>query len=70
TMEARQLSRIIVLSAIGSVAGTIDRGDVVKVLAKYLKPQISEADIKRSKEENTYPQGLQLSAIAKTAQEN
>ena len=70
TMESGQLSRIIVLSPIGSVAGTIDRGDVVKVLAKYLKPKISEADIKRSKEENIYPQGLQLSAIAKTAQEN
>ncbi|MEG3850658.1 site-2 protease family protein [Microcoleus sp. herbarium19] len=70
TMESSQLPRIIVLSPIGSVAGTIDRGDVVKVLAKYLKPKISEADVKRSKEENSYPQELQLSAIAKTAQEN
>ena len=70
SMEARQLPRIIVLSPIGSVAGTIDRGDVVKVLATYLKPQISIADIKRSKEENSYPQGLQLSAIAKTVQDN
>ncbi|MGB8688545.1 MAG: site-2 protease family protein [Microcoleus sp.] len=70
TMESGQLPRIIVLSPIGSVVGTIDRGDVVKVLAKHLKPTISEADIKRSKEENSYPQGLQLSAIAKTAQDN
>ena len=70
TMESGQLPRIIVLSAIGSVAGTIDRGDVVKVLAKHFKPKISEADVKRSKEENSYPQGLQLSAVAKTAQEN
>lgn len=69
TMESGQLPRIIVLSPIGSVVGTIDRGDVVKVLAKHLKPTISEADIKRSKEENSYPQGLQLSAIAKTAQD-
>ncbi|NJK66407.1 MAG: site-2 protease family protein [Microcoleus sp. CSU_2_2] len=70
SMESRQLPRIIVLSPIGSVAGTIDRGDVVKALAKYLKPRISDADIKRSKEENSYPQGLQLGAIAKTAQDN
>lgn len=70
TMESGQLPRIIVLSPIGSVVGTIDRGDVVKALAKHLKPTISEADIKRSKEENSYPQGLQLSAIAKTAQDN
>jgi Zn-dependent protease/CBS domain-containing protein len=70
TMESSQLSRIIVLSTIGSVVGTIDRGDVVKILAKHLKPTISEADIKRSKEENSYPQGLQISAIAKTAQDN
>jgi Zn-dependent protease/CBS domain-containing protein len=69
TMESSQLSRIIVLSPIGSVTGTIDRGDVVKVLAKYLKPTISEADIKRSKEENSYPQGLQLGAMAKAAQD-
>jgi hypothetical protein len=39
-------------------------------LATYLKPQISIADIKRSKEENSYPQGLQLSAIAKTVQDD
>lgn len=70
TMEYCQLSRIIVLSPIGSVVGTIDRGDVMKVLAKYLKPTVSEAEIKRCKAENSYPQGLQLSAIAKTAQEN
>ncbi|NJK74087.1 MAG: CBS domain-containing protein, partial [Microcoleus sp. SU_5_6] len=70
SMEARQLPRIIVLSPIGSVVGTIDRGDVVKALAKYLKPRISDADVKRSKEENAYPQGLQLGAIAKTAQDN
>jgi hypothetical protein len=50
--------------------GTIDRGDVMNVLAKYLKPTVSEAEIKRCKAENSYPQGLQLSAIAKTAQEN
>jgi Zn-dependent protease/CBS domain-containing protein len=70
SMDARQLPRIIVLSPIGAVVGTIDRGDVVKVLAKYLTPKISEADIKRSKEENSYPQGLDLAAIAKTAQDN
>lgn len=70
TMESCQLSRIIVLSPIGSVVGTIDRGDVMKILAKYLKPTVSEAEIKRCKAENSYPQGLQLSAIAKTAQEN
>ncbi len=70
TMESRQISRIIVLSPIGSVVGTIDRGDVMKVLAKHLKPTVSEAEINRCKVENSYPQGLQLSAIAKTAQEN
>jgi Zn-dependent protease len=70
TMECRQLPRIIVLSPIGSVVGTIDRGDVMKVLAKHLKPSISDTEIKRCKAENSYPQGLQLSAIAKTAQDN
>ncbi|MGL5061918.1 MAG: site-2 protease family protein [Microcoleus sp.] len=70
SMESRQLPRIIVLSPIGSVVGTIDRGDVVKALAKYLKPRITDADLDRSKAENIYPQGLQLGAIAKTARDN
>lgn len=66
-METQQLPWITVLSPAGAVAGIIDRGDIVRSLVQKLKLQISEAEIKRIKEEGNYPQSLQLGAIAKTA---
>ncbi len=64
-MEAKQLRRITVLSPAGTVAGVIDRGDIVRTVTTYLKSAVSEADIRRIKEEGTYPPGLPLQAIAK-----
>jgi Zn-dependent protease len=69
-MESNQLRRIVVLSPTGSVAGTIDKGDIVRALAKHLNVRITEADIKRIKEDGNYPPGLPLNAIAKATQEN
>ncbi len=64
-MEAKQLHRITVLSPAGAVAGVIDRGDIVRVVATHLKSAVSEADIRRIKDEGVYPPGLPLHAIAK-----
>ena len=64
-LETQQLPRITVLSPAGSVAGIIDRGDIVRALAKKLNLPVTDAEIKRVKEEGSYPQGLQLQAIAK-----
>jgi Zn-dependent protease len=61
----QQLPRITVLSPAGAVAGLIDRGDIVRAIAKKLNMPFSEAEIKRIKEEGTYPRGLQLSVLAK-----
>jgi Zn-dependent protease len=69
-MESNQLRRIVVLSPTGSVAGTIDKGDIVRALAKYLNVRITEADIKRIKEDGSYPPGLPLNAIAKATPSN
>lgn len=69
-MESHQLRRIVVLSPTGSVAGTIDKGDIVRAVAKSLKANITEADIKRIKEEGSYPPGLPLNAIAKSTEQN
>ncbi|AMW28995.1 MULTISPECIES: site-2 protease family protein [Arthrospira] len=66
-MESQGLPRITVLSPAGAVSGIIDRGDVVRAVAKYLKVPIPEANIKRIKEDGSYPPGLPLDAIAKTA---
>lgn len=63
--QLEQLPRITVLSPAGAVAGLIDRGDVVRTLAQKLNLRITDADIKRVKEEGSYPPGLELGAIAK-----
>ncbi|ARV59766.1 site-2 protease family protein [Nostocales cyanobacterium HT-58-2] len=65
-LENEQLPRITVLSPAGAVAGVIDRGDIVKELAQKLNLRITEAEIKRIKEEGSYPPGLQLGVIAKS----
>ncbi|MES1026314.1 site-2 protease family protein [Gloeocapsa sp. BRSZ] len=66
-MENQQLQQITVLSPAGAVAGLVDKGDIVRTLAAKLKLRITDAEIKRVKEEGTYPPGLPLSAIAKAA---
>lgn len=66
SIETQQLPWITVLSPAGAVAGIIDRGDIVRSLVQKLKLQISEAEIKRIKEEGNYPPSLQLGAIAKS----
>ena len=69
-MEDQQLSRMTVLSPAGAVAGVIDRGDIVRAVVAKLNFQIPEAAIRRIKEEDTYPPGLQLQAIARTTAES
>lgn len=65
--QLEQQSQITVLSPTGSVAGLIDKGDILKTLVEKLQLRVPEAEIKRAKEENTYPPGLRLEAIAKAA---
>ncbi len=62
-LEAQHLPQVTVLSPADAVAGIIDRGDIVRALAQKLNLQFSETDIKRIKEEGSYPPGLQLPAI-------
>jgi len=66
-LETQQLPRITVLSPAGAVAGLIDRGDIVRTVAQKLNLRITDAEIKRVKEEGSYPPGLELGAIAKAA---
>jgi CBS domain-containing protein len=65
-LEKEQLPRVTVLSPAGAVAGIIDRGDIVRTVAQNLGLRITDAEIKRIKEEGSYPQGLQLQLIAKS----
>jgi len=65
-LENEQLPRITVLSPAGAVAGVIDRGDIVRSLAQKLNLPVTDVEIKRIKEEGSYPPGLQLGGIAKS----
>jgi len=65
-LEDQQLPQLTVLSPAGAVAGLIDRGDIVRSLAKKLNMPLAEAEIKRVKEEGRYPQGLQLNMLARS----
>ncbi|MBE9076762.1 site-2 protease family protein [Romeria aff. gracilis LEGE 07310] len=67
-LEESEVSRLTVLTPADAVAGTVDRGDIVRALAKKMNFRISEAIIQRIKEEGSYPAGLQLAAIAKGAE--
>lgn len=69
TMEQHQLNWITVLSPADAVSGVIDKGDIVLGLAQHMKMLVPETEIKRIKEEGTYPQGFQLAAIAQSVAE-
>ncbi len=68
-LENQNLKEITVLSPAGALAGLVDRGDIVKVVAERLNYPISAAIIQRIKEDAAFPPGLPLQAIAKAALE-
>lgn len=68
-MEAATIRRITVLSPAGAVSGVIDRGDIVRALAQKLNIPIPDSLIRQIKEEGAYPAGLQIQALAKSAQD-
>lgn len=65
-LEERQIPRLTVLTPADAVSGILDRGDIVRALAKKLNFPITEAIIQKIKEDGAYPAGLQLGAIAKS----
>lgn len=65
-LENEHLPRITVLSPAGTVAGVIDRGDIVRELAQKLNLRLTDDDVHRIKEDGSYPPGLQLGTIAKS----
>lgn len=66
-LEEKHLDFVTILSPAETVSGVIDRGDVVRSIAAKLSLPISEIEIKRIKQEGTYPPGFQLPAIAKSS---
>jgi len=68
-LENGQLPWVAVLSPVGSVAGVIDRGDVVRALSKTLGWQLPEEMIQRIKQDGVFPPALPLGAISAQLQE-
>ncbi|MGB7250526.1 MAG: site-2 protease family protein [Phormidesmis sp.] len=68
-MEADQMERLTVLTPADAVAGTLDRGEIVRALAKQMNFPISEEIIQKIKQEGAYPNGLQLGAIAQSIEQ-
>jgi predicted transcriptional regulator len=64
-LETQQLNFITVLSPADAVAGIVDRGDIVRAVGNGLKLQVPPEEIRRIKEEGTFPATFQLQAIAK-----
>jgi Zn-dependent protease len=63
-LEQVQDLRLTVLSPAEAVSGVIDRGDLVKAIATKHNLPVPDLEIKRIKEEGTYPPYLQLNVIA------
>ncbi len=63
-MEKEALKFITVLSPAGSVAGVVDRGDLVQAIGQSMGFRFPQTEIDRIKAEGSYPPGLQLAAIA------
>jgi Zn-dependent protease len=68
-LEQQSDRAITVLSPAGSVAGMIDRSDIIRVVAGKLGFSLSEETLQQIKDSGTYPPGLQLASIAQSAQE-
>lgn len=67
-IEQQNLPQVTVLSPADAVAGIIDRGDIIAILAKNLGLPINKEEIKQIKEEGSFPPGLQLAIVAKSLQ--
>jgi Zn-dependent protease len=67
-MEDQQLDFVTILSPAGAVAGVVDRGDIIRVIASKMNIPIRDQDIHRIKSERAYPPDFQLVAIVKSMQ--
>lgn len=68
-MEEKGLAQLTVLTPADSVAGTLDKGDIVRAMAQKLRSPISEEIIQKIRQDNMYPAGLQLGAIAQSIEQ-
>ncbi|MEN9206145.1 MAG: site-2 protease family protein [Thermostichales cyanobacterium SZTDM-1c_bins_54] len=60
----QKLPRVVVVTATGSVAGILDKGDIIGGLARYLGVTLPVEVLDRIRERNEFPPGFQLEALA------
>jgi Zn-dependent protease len=63
-LESKQARYLTVLSQVGSVAGIVDRGDVIRALSRKFNWKIPEAYIQNIKKEGKFPPELPLAEIS------
>jgi|GEM_PF-659953 len=64
-LEEKQLKYLIVRSPVGSVAGVIDHGDIIKALDSHLLWRIPSEYIKQIKSDGKFPPNFRLSELCK-----
>jgi Zn-dependent protease/predicted transcriptional regulator len=64
-LESEELPFVTVLSPADAVAGIIDRGDIMRVIAEKMSWMIPPEEIRRIKEEGTFPSAFKIQAIAR-----
>lgn len=69
-IEQKQLRYVIVRSPVGSVAGVIDRGDIIKALDSKLLWRIPSEFIKQIKADGKFPPNLRLIEICEQLTQN
>jgi CBS domain-containing protein len=67
-LEIAKLPFLVVLSPAGTIAGLVDRGDIVRAVMTDLKIPVDPEDIARIKADKQYPPALPMAVIAQSAQ--
>jgi Zn-dependent protease/CBS domain-containing protein len=67
-LETAKLPFLVVLSPAETIAGLVDRGDIVRAVMTDLKIPVAPEDIARIKADKQYPPALPMAAIAQSAQ--
>lgn len=68
-LEPAERSRLLVLSPAGLPCGTVDRPDLGEAVLSRLGVRVPEAFLARARQQNAYPFGLALGAVARSMAE-
>ncbi len=64
TLETKQIRSLTILSPVGSIAGVVDRGDVLLALARKLQWRIPESFLQEIKKQAKFPPDFRLVEIS------